>query len=349
MRIIMGGYGTSRLRIFLLMGLLIIAGYFGAKGFAQSSGAAPVPAPAAAPAPAAPAPAAPAPSAPAPAASGASPSPAPATPGGSAGANAPALQGRPRAGLTDLILSNIDFIFITIAALSVCGLALIIQGFIKNRASVFMPDSSTNQMRELIMQRRWQELLDFTETDPSFVSKVLNPALKRAPSFSSMKEAMETAVGEQTAEAFRRIEYLNIIGNLGPLLGLLGTVVGMIYAFQVMNERGGQANPADLAGGISMALCHTFLGLMLAVPCLAFFGWFRTVVDRLTVRGALVAEDLLMMIKPSESQAVQRPPIAHAVAAQRAAGAPGMAQTNPSAPGVMPPRPTMAPTPRPGS
>ena len=59
----------------------------------------------------------------------------------------------------------------------------------------------------------------------------MNPALKRAPSFTAMKEAMETAIGEQTAEQFRKIEYLNIIGNLGPLLGLLGTVLGMIDAF----------------------------------------------------------------------------------------------------------------------
>jgi biopolymer transport protein ExbB len=130
----------------------------------------------------------------------------------------------------------------------------------------------------------------------------LNPALKRAPSFSSMKEAMETAIGEQTAEQFRKIEYLNIIGNLGPLLGLLGTVLGMIEAFAAMQAAEGSASPADLAGGISRALAHTFLGLFLAVPCLACFGVLRTIVDRLTVRGGLVAEELLLMVKPAEAK-----------------------------------------------
>jgi biopolymer transport protein ExbB len=110
-----------------------------------------------------------------------------------------------------------------------------------------MPEETTNQIRDMIAGRRFKELIEFTETDPSFISKAINPALKRAPSFSSMKEAMETAIGEQTAEQFRRIEYLNIIGNLGPLLGLLGTVLGMIEAFSAMNAKGGQANPADLA------------------------------------------------------------------------------------------------------
>ena len=205
-------------------------------------------------------------------------------------------------GLIHIILSNIDPIFITIVALSVAGLTLIIQAFIKNRASVFMPEETTNQIRDMIGARKFKELIEFTETDPSFISKALNPALKRAPSFSSMKEAMETAIGEQTAEQFRKIEYLNIIGNLGPLLGLMGTVLGMINAFAAMQAAEGQADPSTLAGGISQALTHTFMGLFLAIPCLAAFGILRTIVDRLTVRGALTAEELLLMIKPAEAK-----------------------------------------------
>jgi biopolymer transport protein ExbB len=201
------------------------------------------------------------------------------------------------------LIQIFDWIIIgTILILSIFGLTLIIQGFIRNRMSVFMPESSTNTIREMIGAKKFKDLVEFTETDPSFVSKALNPALKRAPSFSSMKEAMETAIGEQTAEQFRRIEYLNIIGNLGPLLGLLGTVLGMIEAFAAMQAAEGNASPAELAGGISRALAHTFLGLFLAVPCLACFGVLRTIVDRLTVRGALVAEELLLMVKPAEAK-----------------------------------------------
>jgi biopolymer transport protein ExbB len=212
-----------------------------------------------------------------------------------------------RPGLMQLILGHIDAVFIVIAALSIAGLTLIIQGFIKNRESVFMPPESTNTIREMIGQRKFRELIEFTETDPSFVSQAINPALKRAPSFAAMKEAMETSIGEQTAERFRSIEYLNIIGNLGPLLGLLGTVLGMIYAFQEVASSGGQADVSKLSYGISTALCHTFLGLFLAVPCLAAFGVLRTMVDRLTVRGALVAEELLLMIKPADAKPAGAP------------------------------------------
>jgi biopolymer transport protein ExbB len=232
-----------------------------------------------------------------------------------------------------------DPILWIIAILSVCGLTLIIQGFIKNRAGIYMPEASIQHIRELIAQKKFKDLIEHTETDPSFVAQALNPALKRAPSFSSMKEAMETSIGEQTAERFRSIEFLNIIGNLGPLLGLTGTVLGMIEAFNDMRNAGeAGASPSTLAGGISRALAHTFLGLFLAVPCLACFGILRTIVDRLTVRAALVCEELLLMVKPQESKpapaAAGGPP-----GAPRAPGVPGMPvppMRKPAAPSPLP-------------
>jgi biopolymer transport protein ExbB len=246
----------------------------------------------------------------------------------------PATQARP--SVFSLVMQqDTDPVFWTIMLLSIAGLTLIIQGVIQNRASIFMPPQTTERIREMIAQRRFKDLIDFTETDPSFVSRALNPALKRAPSFSSMKEAMETAIGEQTAEQFRKIEYLNIIGNLGPLLGLLGTVLGMIDAFSAMQASGGVTTPSTLAGGIAKALCHTMLGLMLAVPCLAAFGVLRTVVDRLTVRGALMAEELLLMIKPAEAKPA-------AVGAMR----PGV-MPQPTAPLRKPPIPSPGPGPMP--
>ena len=256
--------------------------------------------------------------------------------GGAAAPGAGGAKAAPPTNLFQVIMGNKDFVFFLIIACSIAGVTLIIQGFIKNRRSVLMPDQSINHIRELINQRQFKELIEYTESDPTFVSRALNPALKRAPSFSSMKEAMETAIGEQTAEQFRKIEYLNILGNLGPLLGLLGTVLGMIDAFSEMNRAGGSANPSDLAGGISKALAHTFLGLMLAVPCLAAFGVLRTIVDRLTIQASLIAEELLLMIKPAEAKP----------AAAGAAGRPSVAPL-PAAPGLRKGPPVPAPPPAP--
>lgn len=210
-----------------------------------------------------------------------------------------------------------DFVFWMVLGCSIFGVTLIVQGSIKTRPQTMIPELTTNRIREMIAARQFKDLIEFTENDPSFVSKALNPALKRAPSFSAMKEAMETSVAEQTAEQFRKIEYLNIIGNLGPLLGLLGTVIGMIDSFQAMKTAGeGGASPAMLSGGISLALTHTMLGLLLAIPCLAAFGILRTIVDRVTTRGALIAEELLLMIKPAEAKPAAAAPARAAAAPQ---------------------------------
>jgi biopolymer transport protein ExbB len=236
---------------------------------------------------------------------------APPTPAPAAAVPSPEPQHR---GIGSLVMDNRDFVFFTIIGCSVAAMTFIIQGFIKVRRAVLIPDASTNRIREMIAARQFRELIDFTDADPSFVSKALNPALKRAGDFARAKDAMETAIGEQTAEQFRRIEYLNIIGNLGPLLGLLGTVLGMIDAFNTLGAAGGEATPAQLAPGISKALTHTMLGLMLAIPCLAAFGILRTMVDRITVQGAMIAEELLMMIKPAEAKPLTATPIGPAPA-----------------------------------
>jgi biopolymer transport protein ExbB len=219
-----------------------------------------------------------------------------------------------------------DPVFYIILLLSVLGTTLIISGFIRNRQSVLMPFETTERIRQMITERKFKEHVAFTSEEPSFISKVLHPALNRAPAFNAMKEAMETAIGEQTADHFRSIEYLNIVGNLGPLLGLIGTVIGMIFAFAAMQNAHGEASPADLAGGISKALVHTFMGLSLAVPCLAAFGILRTMVDRLTVRGALLAEELLLLIKPQQEAKPGAPALGAAPAR------PGLATPQPGIP-----------------
>jgi biopolymer transport protein ExbB len=203
--------------------------------------------------------------------------------------------------VSNLVINEADTITFIIGALSVTALTFIIRGFLQSRMENYIPVESVERIRSMIVNRQHQELLEFTDNDPSFISKTLNPALKRAPNYSSMREAMENAIGEQTAESFRRIEILNIIGNLGPLLGLAGTVVGMMVAFEAM-RRSGTADASKLAGGIATALAHTFAGLFLAIPTLACFGILRTMVDRLTTRAALASEELLTMMKPSENK-----------------------------------------------
>lgn len=184
-----------------------------------------------------------------------------------------------------------------IALCSVLAVTLIIQAFLRVRRDVILPEESTEQIEQLIQQKQFRELVEFTDADDSFISRSLHPALRRAPNLGEMREALEVGVAEETAEQFRRLEPINILANVGPLLGLLGTVIGIMDAFLQMRLAEGAADVSALAGGISTALGTTMMGLMLAIPCLVAYGILRNKADRLTQEGAMVSEEFLLMIK----------------------------------------------------
>jgi biopolymer transport protein ExbB len=113
-----------------------------------------------------------------------------------------------------------------------------------------------------------------------------------------MHEAAQEKSGQLSGRMFRKAEYLNIIGNLGPLLGLLGTVWGMIEAFGELGASGGSGG-AQLAGGISKALVNTLLGLALAILGIGFFGVCRNRIESLTVAATVEVLDLLEYFRPA--------------------------------------------------
>jgi biopolymer transport protein ExbB len=130
-----------------------------------------------------------------------------------------------------------------------------------------------------------------------------------------MREAAELAASEESARWFRKIDVLSVIGNLGPLVGLAGTVYGMILAFTSLGDSGGQAGPGDLSLGISKALFHTLLGLCLAIPCLLMYGLYRGVVDRLCTRGIILTAEILEMLPPPAPAQTEPPPASRSVIA----------------------------------
>ena len=206
--------------------------------------------------------------------------------------------------LTDWVFPVFDYLVLSLLGLaSVAGVALAIDAMLHLRESRIAPPATTEKLRRLIEDREYKELMDFTATDSSFVSRALYAAIRRAHlKYAAMREALESSVGEQTSEMFRRIEPLNVIGNIGPLLGLLGTVLGMIMAFYAEKKTHGAAGVEDLAGGVATALWHTFFGLLVAIPCLVVFGFYRTKADKIATRAALVAEELLESLRPDPAE-----------------------------------------------
>ncbi|HSW46698.1 MAG TPA: MotA/TolQ/ExbB proton channel family protein [Phycisphaerae bacterium] len=108
------------------------------------------------------------------------------------------------------------------------------------------------------------------------------------------RAAIEETVDELAMRLLRRIEYLNVIGSISPMIGLFGTVVGMIQAFsRIFAAAGGMPEADKLAGDIAVALVTTFWGLLIAIPALTAFALFRNRVDAYAAEVIKLCDGLL--------------------------------------------------------
>ncbi len=185
-------------------------------------------------------------------------------------------------------------------ALNIVTWGLSIMYFINIRRTVLLPPMTTVQLQEMFEARQYREVLEATEEDPSFLGTVMHAALSEASyGYSSMERAMEEASEAQTTKHLRSIEWLNLIGNIGPMLGLMGTVWGMIGAFFTIVQEG-QAKPEKMAGDIGVALVTTLLGLVVAVPALSVYAIMRNRIDGLSSEGMLTAQEMISQLRPQK-------------------------------------------------
>ncbi|MBX3364955.1 MAG: MotA/TolQ/ExbB proton channel family protein [Phycisphaeraceae bacterium] len=181
-----------------------------------------------------------------------------------------------RSGLWPLFRQSFDIFTIVLMIGSLFAVGLIVRCALDLRRRVLLPSGSVQRIEELSAARKTDELRQVLKSDESILGEIVRASVNHPTGTrSGMREAAEIASTEVYARLARRIDLLNVIGNLGPLVGLAGTVWGMILAFTSLGEAGGQANPGQLSVGIAKALFHTLLGLLLAIPCLLAYGVFR--------------------------------------------------------------------------
>ena len=189
------------------------------------------------------------------------------------------------------ILSAGGIVGMLIMLLSVAAVALVIEHVMTIRAAVLMPPGLAEETRELLAAGKVGPASQRCQMQQSFLAHVLGAGLAEADSgWPAVEKAMEDATAEQSARLFRKIEYLSVIGNIAPMMGLLGTVIGMVVAFRKVADTQGAARAADLAEGIYLALVTTVEGLIVAIPSLAAFTVFRNRVDQLVAEVTYVAQ-----------------------------------------------------------
>lgn len=161
---------------------------------------------------------------------------------------------------------------------SVIALALIIERLIYLRRRKILPPGLLEQVIRECREGRIDAAVMEKLEKGSLLGMVLATGIQHADvSRDNMKEAMEETGRSVALQMERFLTTIGTIATLAPLMGLFGTVVGMIEIFGSQTAAG--ANPAELAHGISVALYNTGFGLLIAMPALIFYRHFRALVD----------------------------------------------------------------------
>ncbi|MFW5840211.1 MAG: MotA/TolQ/ExbB proton channel family protein [Planctomycetota bacterium] len=207
--------------------------------------------------------------------------------------------------LFDVLIVKAGYVGWLIWLISAGTMALIIEHFISIRRENILPDLTRQEVEALFENKQYREAIDLTSTQQDMLSYCVHSALVEAPhGYAAMERAMEEANEERTTKLLRKIEWLNLIGNIGPMLGLFGTVWGMIDAFfTIANSATGTASAKDLAPAIGMALVTTLLGLAVAIPSLAVYAVMRNRIDALSSETMMTCQELVSAFRPGRKAA----------------------------------------------
>lgn len=180
--------------------------------------------------------------------------------------------------------------------LSVLAVALIVRNLLAVRRPLLAPRGLADELSRQLRAGDVAAAARTCEQDPrqSFVAQVMAAAIRRCGASPMGAFEARSAVEEAGQAATARLQRLNnglgVLAAVGPMLGLLGTVIGMIGAFNAIGSLQGAARSTELARFMSLALVNTAQGLVVAVPCTVAFALFRQRIDRI---AAEIADEVL--------------------------------------------------------
>jgi biopolymer transport protein ExbB len=191
-------------------------------------------------------------------------------------------------------------IVVLILLLSVLSCILIVENAISIRRTRLLPPDVMQALESALALRDTRAAMMICNDidNHSMATQVVLAGLERFRSsefgFAEYRSAVEEAGEHITGRLYRKVEILNVIAAIAPMLGLMGTVLGMIDAFNTIAAKQGVAGPEDLAGGIGQALITTLLGLAVAIPTMVAFSYFRTRIDALVSEAGTRIERLML-------------------------------------------------------
>jgi biopolymer transport protein ExbB len=189
-----------------------------------------------------------------------------------------------------------------LAILSVLGLTLIVYYTLVLRSRTIAPPAQALRLRELLKERRGRDARELCSQQPTALAAVASAGLdflKENPSAKPgmLKEIMESEGSRQAGRMQNMIHYLLDLSAVAPMVGLLGTVIGMLKAFNSVAFDLAKARPMELAGGVAQALITTIAGLIVAIPAMMAYSWFRGRITKLTGQLEEASTDLLAILE----------------------------------------------------
>lgn len=195
-------------------------------------------------------------------------------------------------------------IMLALIASSLTAAYLVFDNALSLRKSELLPESLAQQVRAQLASGQIEGAAAAARSQPGLLGFVISHGLSEADGgWGEVEKAVEEALAEQAARLYRKVEYLSVIAGIAPMLGLLGTVTGMLMAFQEVAVSQGKAGAADLAEGIYQALVTTVVGLIIAIPSLGAFAIFRNRVDQLMAEAGYMLQHALGPLKRRAARA----------------------------------------------
>lgn len=193
-------------------------------------------------------------------------------------------------------------VMVPILLCSVVALATFLERLWFLRRPRVVPHGFVAEVTELVRQRRWGDALRIVRSRDVAVARILEVAIvERDQPRPAIKERLEEVGRREATELERYVPVLGTVASIGPLLGLLGTVGGMIMTFQVIQDQG-MGDVANLAGGISQALITTFAGLSVGIPALVANRYLLSRVDQMLVELEEVSLGVLQLLVAPQGQ-----------------------------------------------
>lgn len=202
--------------------------------------------------------------------------------------------------LKQFVIAGGPIVWFVLLPMSVVTVFLAIKYCLTIRRNKLVPEQAGSNIMEVVERCGISRLEESVGGQDDFISTaVLEAVGKASGDWHRMRSILAESLQNQGIRFLRKVEWLNLIGNVSPMVGLFGTVFGMIKLFDAIVTAGGQPQPAQLAAGISVALVTTFWGLFIAIPALAIHGILRNRIETFVSDAEAEAENIVRRIRRS--------------------------------------------------